>query len=109
MSKNAYNIADRSDQELFDLCADDGVAYVPFFPLGSAFSTVNPVLEAPAVKETAKGCRSPRPSGIGLVVGSGSDGPADPRNVVAPPPGGEPCGGRLLLDDEASLSGSPRR
>jgi pyridoxine 4-dehydrogenase len=52
--QNAYNIADRSDQELFDLCADDGVAYVPFFPLGSAFNTVNPVLEAPAVKDTSQ-------------------------------------------------------
>ena len=52
--QNAYNIADRSDQELFDLCADDGVAYVPFFPLGSAFNTVNPVLEAPAVKDTTR-------------------------------------------------------
>jgi len=52
--QNAYNIADRSDQELFDACDDDGVAYVPFFPLGSAFQAVNPVLEAPAVKETAQ-------------------------------------------------------
>ena len=52
--QNAYNIADRSDQELFDVCAADGVAYVPFFPLGSAFNTVNPVLEAPAVKDAAQ-------------------------------------------------------
>ena len=52
--QNAYNIADRSDQELFDACGEDGVAYVPFFPLGSAFQAVNPVLEAPAVKETAE-------------------------------------------------------
>jgi aryl-alcohol dehydrogenase-like predicted oxidoreductase len=29
------------------------VPYVPFFPLGSAFHPANPVLAAPAVKETA--------------------------------------------------------
>jgi aryl-alcohol dehydrogenase-like predicted oxidoreductase len=52
--QNAYNIADRSDQELFDTCGDDGVAYVPFFPLGSAFQAVNPVLAAPAMKATGQ-------------------------------------------------------
>jgi pyridoxine 4-dehydrogenase len=52
--QNAYNIADRSDQEVFDACRADGVAYVPFFPLGSAFHPENPVLGAPAVKATAE-------------------------------------------------------
>jgi len=52
--QNAYNLADRSDQEVFDACARDAVPYVPFFPLGSAFHAENPVLGAPAVKETAR-------------------------------------------------------
>jgi pyridoxine 4-dehydrogenase len=51
--QNAYNLADRSDQDLFDACRDDGVPYVPFFPLGSAFNPERPVLEAPAVKAAA--------------------------------------------------------
>ena len=51
--QNAYNLADRSDQPVFDACRADGVPYVPFFPLGSAFNPENPVLGAPAVKETA--------------------------------------------------------
>jgi len=51
--QNAYNLADRSDQAVFDACQADGVPYVPFFPLGSAFHPENPVLGAPAVKETA--------------------------------------------------------
>jgi pyridoxine 4-dehydrogenase len=51
--QNAYNLADRSDQALFDACRTDSVPYVPFFPLGSAFHPENPVLGAPAVKETA--------------------------------------------------------
>ncbi len=51
--QNAYSVADRSDQPLFDVCGSDGVPYVPFFPLGSAFHPENPVLGAPAVRDTA--------------------------------------------------------
>jgi aryl-alcohol dehydrogenase-like predicted oxidoreductase len=51
--QNAYNLADRSDQPLLDACVSDGVPYVPFFPLGSAFNPENPVLHAPAVVEAA--------------------------------------------------------
>jgi aryl-alcohol dehydrogenase-like predicted oxidoreductase len=47
--QNAYNVADRSDQAVFDACRDDGVPYVPFFPLGSAFMPDQPVLSHPAV------------------------------------------------------------
>jgi aryl-alcohol dehydrogenase-like predicted oxidoreductase len=51
--QNAYNLADRLDEALFDTCAADGVPYVPFFPLGSAFQSKNPVLTAPGVVSTA--------------------------------------------------------
>lgn len=47
--QNAYSVSDRSDQPLFDTCRDAGVPYVPFFPLGSAFAPVNPVLTHPDV------------------------------------------------------------
>jgi aryl-alcohol dehydrogenase-like predicted oxidoreductase len=52
--QNAYNVADRSDQDVFDACVDDGVPYVPFFPLGSAFMPDRPVLTDPAVTATAE-------------------------------------------------------
>jgi pyridoxine 4-dehydrogenase len=52
--QNPYNLVDRSDQDLFDACVADGVPYVPFFPLGSAFNADNPVLGAPAVREAAQ-------------------------------------------------------
>ena len=52
--QNGYNLADRSDQRLFDSCAADGVPYVPFFPLGSAFAIGNTVLTAPAVVTSAR-------------------------------------------------------
>jgi aryl-alcohol dehydrogenase-like predicted oxidoreductase len=51
--QNAYNVTGRTDQPLFDACRDDGVPYVPFFPLGSAFFPENPVLDAPVLGATA--------------------------------------------------------
>lgn len=51
--QNAYNLASRGEQPLFDACRADGVPFVPFFPLGSSFAPGSPVLNAPAVRETA--------------------------------------------------------
>lgn len=51
--QNAYSLADRSGQDVFEACRDDGVPYVPFFPLGSAFNPQNPVLNHPVVTDTA--------------------------------------------------------
>jgi len=51
--QNAFNLADRSGQDVFDACRVDEVPYVPFFPLGSALNPENPVLGAPSVRETA--------------------------------------------------------
>lgn len=47
--QNLYSLADRSGQDVFAACRTDGVPYVPFFPLGSAFAPENPVLNHPAV------------------------------------------------------------
>ncbi|HEY1842977.1 MAG TPA: aldo/keto reductase family oxidoreductase [Mycobacterium sp.] len=51
--QNMYNLAYRRDDELIDMLAEAGIAYVPFFPLGgfsplqsSALSTVAARLEA---------------------------------------------------------------
>ncbi|HEX4163442.1 MAG TPA: aldo/keto reductase, partial [Acidimicrobiales bacterium] len=52
--QNAYSVADRSDQDVFEACAADGVPYVPYFPLGSAFFPDKPVLNHPAVLGTAE-------------------------------------------------------
>jgi pyridoxine 4-dehydrogenase len=52
--QNAFNVTDRSDRALFDACAADGVPYVPYFPLGSAFGDSNPVLGSPVIAQTAQ-------------------------------------------------------
>ncbi len=52
--QNAFNIVDRSSQPVLDACRAEGIAFVPFFPLGSAFGgDHNDVLEAPAVVAAA--------------------------------------------------------
>jgi pyridoxine 4-dehydrogenase len=51
--QNAYNLAVRTSQALVEECERDGVAFVPFFPLGSAFTPDNPVLGSPEVRSVA--------------------------------------------------------
>jgi aryl-alcohol dehydrogenase-like predicted oxidoreductase len=52
--QNPFNLADTSGADVFEACRSDGVPYVPFFPLGSAFHPDNPVLGAPSVEATAR-------------------------------------------------------
>lgn len=51
--QNAYNLADRTSQPVLDACVEHSIAFVPFFPLGSAFTSDNPVLGHPAVQREA--------------------------------------------------------
>jgi pyridoxine 4-dehydrogenase len=58
--QNAYNLADRTSQPVMNACIEHGIAFVPFFPLGSAFAADNPVLGHPAVqREAARLGRTP--------------------------------------------------
>lgn len=50
--QNPYNYVDRSSQPILDACTQRGIAFVPFFPLGSAFG-VDDVRGHPAVRQTA--------------------------------------------------------
>ncbi len=52
--QNPYNLVETPDAEVFEACRADGVAFVPFFPLGSAFHAENPVLNDPSVVATAR-------------------------------------------------------
>jgi aryl-alcohol dehydrogenase-like predicted oxidoreductase len=51
--QNPLNIVDRSSEPILWTCARDGIAFVPFFPLGSAFGGVNRVLTHPGVVAAA--------------------------------------------------------
>jgi pyridoxine 4-dehydrogenase len=63
--QNAFSLIDQSDAEVLDRCTADGIAYVPFFPLGSAFPRMPKVTEQPAVRAVASRLDA-QPSQVGL-------------------------------------------
>jgi aryl-alcohol dehydrogenase-like predicted oxidoreductase len=52
--QNPYNLLERGSQPVLDLCTDYGIAFVPYFPMGSAFRAKNPVLNHPEVLAAAE-------------------------------------------------------
>ncbi|MCP2237078.1 oxidoreductase [Prauserella halophila] len=52
--QNAFSLVDRADAEVLDLCRDEGIAYVPYFPLGSAFPHLPKVTDNAAVRAVAE-------------------------------------------------------
>jgi pyridoxine 4-dehydrogenase len=64
--QNAYSVVNRSEEDELALCEDHGLAFVPFFPLGSAFTGGPKQLAAdPAIAEVAERKRA-TPSQIAL-------------------------------------------
>ncbi len=51
--QNAYSLLDRSQEAALQLCADEGIAWVPYFPLGSAFPGFPKVADNPVVADIA--------------------------------------------------------
>jgi aryl-alcohol dehydrogenase-like predicted oxidoreductase len=51
--QNAFSLVDLSDAPVLQLCAEQGIAYVPYFPLGSAFPNMPKVVDLPAVQAVA--------------------------------------------------------
>ncbi|MDP9116363.1 MAG: oxidoreductase [Actinomycetota bacterium] len=52
--QNPFSLVDQKDVDVLDLCHDAGIAYVPYFPLGSAFPNMPKVTENPAVRAVAE-------------------------------------------------------
>ena len=51
--QNPYSLLARDDEPLLSLCREEGVAWVPYFPLGSAVPGLPKVVDLPAVVEVA--------------------------------------------------------
>ena len=99
--QNAYNLVDRTSQPVLDACIERGIAFVPFFPLGSAFTADNPVLGHPAVqREASKLGRTPAQIALAwtlsiapnvlLIPGTSSVGHLEENTAVAD----------IVLDDD---------
>ena len=63
--QNAYSNVSRDDEDMLRLCVAEGIAWVPFFPLGGAFSGLPKVTEEPAV-HTVAASLGVTPSQVGL-------------------------------------------
>jgi pyridoxine 4-dehydrogenase len=51
--QNAYSLLDRSHEVMLDFCTAEGIAWVPFFPLGSAFSGFPNVADNTVIRKIA--------------------------------------------------------
>ena len=63
--QNAYSLVSRDDEDMLRLCLAEGIAWVPFFPLGGAFPGLPKVTEEPAVRAVAESL-GVTPSQVGL-------------------------------------------
>ena len=52
--QNAFSLLDQEDADVLDLCRDHDIAYVPYFPLGSAFPHLPKVTDDPTVQAVAR-------------------------------------------------------
>ncbi|MEV5413197.1 aldo/keto reductase [Thermopolyspora sp. NPDC052614] len=67
--QNAYSLVSRDDEDLLDLCVAEGIAWVPFFPLGGAFPGLPKVTDEPAVRDAAQALgRTPAQLGLAWLL-----------------------------------------
>ncbi|NLU73313.1 aldo/keto reductase [Streptomyces sp. HNM0575] len=52
--QNAYSLVARDDEDILELCTAEQIAWVPYFPLGSAFPGLPKVTDEPAVQNAAR-------------------------------------------------------
>ncbi|HUQ56406.1 aldo/keto reductase [Lentzea sp.] len=63
--QNAYSLVSRDDEDLLRLCLAEDIAWVPYFPLGSAFPGLPKATDEPAVHAVAESLGI-TPSQVGL-------------------------------------------
>jgi aryl-alcohol dehydrogenase-like predicted oxidoreductase len=63
--QNAYSLLNRAQEDVLDLCVAEGVAWVPYFPLGSSFPGFPKVAADPVVRAIAEELEV-TPSQVGL-------------------------------------------
>lgn len=51
--QNAYSIVSRDDEDMLELCVEENIAWVPFFPLGGSFPGLPKATDEPVVHAVA--------------------------------------------------------
>ena len=108
--QNAYNLVDRTSQPVLDACVEHDIAFVPFFPLGSAFAADNPVLGHPAVQREAEKL-GPHPGADRTRVDAvdRTQRAADPRHIVGAALEENTAVADIELDDDDQAPHAARR
>ena len=110
--QNAYSLVAREDEPLLELCVEQGIAWVPYFPLGGAFPGLPKVADEQAVQEAANtlGVTTSQVGLAWLLARSPSTllipGTADPDHLAA-----NVSAGSITLDEAtlAALDAVPSR
>ncbi|MCG8966285.1 aldo/keto reductase [Streptomyces sp. CL12-4] len=110
--QNAYSLVAREDEELLELCAAEQIAWVPYFPLGGAFTGMAKVIDEPAVLTAAERLEcSPAQVGLAWLLHHSPrtlliPGTADTGHLEA-----NLAAGAIALDEEtlAALDAIPAR
>ncbi|WP_369202608.1 aldo/keto reductase [Streptomyces sp. PU-14G] len=63
--QNSYSLVSRGDEDMLGICLAEDIAWVPYFPLGSAFPGMPKVTDEPAVLAAAQALGA-TPSQVGL-------------------------------------------
>jgi aryl-alcohol dehydrogenase-like predicted oxidoreductase len=72
--QNPYSLVARDDEDMVDLCVAEDVAWVPYFPLGSAFPGFPKVVDEPAVQTAARSAgATPAQVGLAWLLGHASN------------------------------------
>lgn len=67
--QNSYSLVARGDEDLLELCAAEGIAWMPFFPLGGAFPGMPKVADDPEVVAVARSLgRTPAQIGLAWLL-----------------------------------------
>ncbi|MEV4048723.1 aldo/keto reductase [Streptomyces sp. NPDC049744] len=110
--QNSYSLVSRADEDMLRLCAAEGIAWVPYFPLGGAFPGMPKVADEPAVHTTARALgAAPAQVGLAWLLHHAANvllipGTADPAHLEA-----NIAVGGLVLEaaDIAALDAVPSR
>ena len=106
--QNAYSLLDRSQEAMLELCRAEDIAWVPYFPLGSAFPGFPKAADNDVVRDNRR--RAKRHTGTGragLAAGSRAERAVDRRHQIDRPSRGEH--GRGSRHAERGSAGAPGR
>ena len=110
--QNAYSLVSRDDEDMLEFCAAEGIAWVPYFPLGGAHPSLPKVTDEPVVRTIAESLgRSPSQVGLAWLLHRAPNvllipGTADPAHLEA-----NVAAGTITFDDAmlAELAAIPSR